>query len=273
MGPAPRGLRAYFLSRFLLNFRAKRLQSGMLLLPRSAALAALILTLGCAGGRAPEPAPAPDPWVVANEERRKDRAEHEAEDRKELVRPAPDLWRPESRGRALRLTLFLEKTTLRADEPLRYRLEVQNIGEKEVFLHEDPSFIKTGRFLGSEYRPLLTTPDGVESRVSPPLRLFGHGPLKPAEVDFRGMTEAEALAVDKRLESRDWTKNKLILYLRPGETIVTRPDDAGGRFRDLETSPVFDQPGKYRLRFVFHELPVPERIHAESAPVEFEVVP
>lgn len=244
----------------------------MLLFPRRAALAVLMLTFGCAGGRAPEPAPAPDPWVAANEERLKDRAEHEAEDRKELVRPAPDFWRPESRGRALKLTLFLEKTTLRAGESLRYRLEVQNIGEKEVFLHEDPSFIKTGRFLGSEYRPLLTTPDGVESRMSPPIHLFGGGPLKPAEVDYSGMTEAEALAAVKREESRDWTKNKLILHLRPGETIITRPD-AGGRFRELETSPVFDLPGKYRLRFVFHELPVPERIHAESVPVEFEVVP
>lgn len=245
----------------------------MRLRTRPAALAALLLTFGCAGGRAPEPAPPRDPWVVANEERLKDQAEHEAEDRKELVRPAPDFWRPESRGRVLKLTLFLEKTTLRAGEPLRYRLEAQNIGEKEIFLHEDPSFIKTGKFLGTEYQPLLKTPDGVESRVSPPLWLWGGGPLKPAEVDFRGMTDAEARAVMKQLEFRAWTKNKLILYLRPGETIITRPDDAGGRFRELKTDAAFDRPGKYRLRFVFDELPVPDRIHAESDFVDFEVVP
>lgn len=245
----------------------------MLLLPRRAALAALMLTLGCAGGRAPEPAPAPDPWVAANEERLKDRAEHEAEDRKELVRSAPDLWRPESRGRAVKLTLFLEKTTLRAGEPLRYRLEVQNVGEKEVFLHEDPSFIKTGRFLGSEYRPLLTTPDGVESRMLSPIHLFGGGALKPAEEKYTAMTDAELTAAVKRLESRDWTENKLILHLRPGETIVTRPDDAGGRFRELKTSSIFDLPGKYRLRFVFDETATSSKVHAESPSVAFEVVP
>lgn len=245
----------------------------MLLFPRRAALAALILTFGCAGRRAPEPAPSPDPWVVANEERLRERAEHEAEDRKELVRPALEFWHPESRGRALKLTLFLEKTALRANEPLRYRLEVQNIGEKEVFLHEDPSFIKTGRLLGADYWPLLTTSDGVESRVSPPLRLFGGGGLKPAAEKYTAMTTAELTAALKREESRDWTESKLILHLRPGETIVTRPDAAGGSYRTLKTDAAFDRPGKYRLRFVFHELPVPERIHAESAPVEFEVVP
>lgn len=245
----------------------------MIQFPRRAALAALVWTFGCAGGRAPEPAPAPDPWLAANEERLRDQAEHEAEDRKELVRPAPDFWRPESLGRALRLTLFLEKTTLRAGEPLRYRLELQNIGEKEIFLHEDPSFIKTGRFLGTKYRLFLTTPDGVESRASPPLWLFGGGPLKPAEEKYTAMTAAELTAALKREESRDWSKNKLILYLRPGETIITRPDDVGGRFRGLETSPAFDRPGKYRLRFVFEETAMSWKVHAESAPVAFEVVP
>lgn len=240
---------------------------------RLAALAALLLTSGCVGGRAPAPAPPPDPWVASNEERLKERAEHEAEDRAELVRPAPDFWRPESRGRALKLTLFLEKTTLRAGEPLRYRLEVQNIGEKEIFLHEDPSFIKTGRFLGAKYQPILKTPDGVESRVSPPLWLWGGGPLKPAEVDFRGMTDAEAQVAMRRLESRDWSQNKLILYLRPGETIVTRPNGAGGRHRELKTDAGFDRPGKYSLRFVFDETAASFAVHAESPPVAFEVVP
>lgn len=246
----------------------------MLRFSRRAALAAIILTLGCAGRRTPEQAPIPpDPWLTANAEHMKDRAEHEAEDRKELVRPAPEFWRPESRGRALKLMLFLEKTTLRADEPLRYRLEVQNIGEKEVFLDEEPSFIKTGRFLGTEYRPLVTTPDGVESRVLSPLHLFGGGGLKPAKEKYSAMTPAELTVALNREESRAWTDNKLILYLRPGETIVTRPDAAGGRFRELKTDAAFDRPGKYRLRFVFHELPVSERIHAESAPVEFVVAP
>jgi len=257
-----------------LYFRAKRLQSGMLLLPRRAALTALMLTFGCAGGRAPEPAPPPDPWVAANEERIKDRAAHEDEDRKELVRPAPDFWRPESRGRALRLTLFLEKTTLRADERLRYRLEVQNIGEKEIFLLEDDSFIKTGKILGNEYQPLLTTPGGVESRMPLPINLLSGGLLKPAEVDYTDMTDAEAMAAVKRLESRDWTKYKLSLHLRPGETIVTRADAAGGRFRELKSSAAaFDGPGKYRLRFVFDQIALSDKVHAESPPVVFEVVP
>lgn len=245
----------------------------MLLRSRPAALAALLLTLGCAGRHAPKPAPSPSAWVAANEERLKDRAEHEEEDRKELVRPASEFWRPESRGRALRLTLFLEKATLRAGEPLRYRLEVQNIGEKEVFLHEDPSFIKTGRFLGSEYQPRLTPLGGVQSRLSAPIHLFGGGPLKPAEEKYTAMTDAELTAAMKREESRDWTKNKLILRLRPGETIVTRPDAAGGGFRELKAAAAFDRPGRYSLHFVFNEIPVPERINAESAPVDFEVVP
>lgn len=245
----------------------------MLLHPRPAALAALLLTLGCAGRRAPEPAPAPDPWVAANEERLKDRAEHEAEDRKELVRPAPDFWRPESLGRALRLTLFLEKTTLRANEPLRYRLEVQNIGEKEIFLLEEDSFIKTGQILGNEYRPLLTTPGGVESRMPLPIPFSSGGAFNPPEVDYTGMTDAEALAAVKRVESRRWTKYKLSLHLLPGETIVTRADAAGGRFRELKAGIGFTRIGEYRLRFVYDQIAISDRVHAESAPVVFEIIP
>lgn len=241
--------------------------------PRHAALAALILTLACAGRRAPEPETPSDPWVVANEERLKDQAEHEAEDRKELVRPAPDFWRPERRGQALKLTLFLEKTIVRADEPLRYRLEAQNIGEREIFLQEDESFLKTGKILGNEYQPLLTTPDGVESPMPLSIHLFGGGSLKPAEIDFTGMTEAEVLAAGKRLEGLKRTKYKLSVHLRPGETIVTRADTAGGRFRELKSAAAFDRPGKYTLRFVFDQIALIDKIHAESPPVVFEVVP
>jgi hypothetical protein len=245
----------------------------MLRFSRFAAMSAVLLAVGCAGTRAPEPEPPPDPWVAANEERLKDRAEHEAEDRKELVRPAPDFWRPETRGLALRLELSLEKTTYRVGEPLRYRLEVQNVGEKEFLLHEDPSFIKTGKLMSRGYRAILTTPGEGEIRLSPPLRLFGGGPLKPADEKYAAMTAAELTAAVKRVESREWTKNKLILHLRSGETIVTRSDDAGGRYRELQTEAAFDRPGKYLLRFIFDETANYAKVHAESPPVAFEVVP
>ncbi|MBI2385053.1 MAG: hypothetical protein HYV14_03455 [Elusimicrobia bacterium] len=52
-----------------------------------------------------------------------------------------------------------------------------------------------------------------------------------------------------------------------------RPDDAGGRFRELNMDEAFDRPGKYRLRFVFDETAISAKVDAESPPVEFEVVP
>ncbi len=101
-----------------------------------AAISAVAAGCGHNASRLPDPpsaSVAADAW-----------AGEEAADRAELVLPAPYFWRPDTPEAAFKLTLVLEKTTLKVREKIRYRLELQNTGGKDVYILEDPSFIKFG---------------------------------------------------------------------------------------------------------------------------------
>lgn len=199
-------------------------------------------------------------------------ATQEASDRAELVLPSPEFWRPESAGRKIKLTLIAEKTTIRAGEKFRYRLEVQNVGEKDIFFHEDPSFIKVGEEAWhGHYRILVKFPDGHESPLRPVTFHFDALP-KPAELNFADMTDTEIDAALEKIDARKRTRKTLELYLHPGETLFTRPDPTlPGSFRDLRIFTDLERPGRYRIRVVY-DVKAPDPLHAESNTIELEVV-
>lgn len=179
-------------------------------------------------------------------------AAEDSADRIELVKPPPDFWRPESPEARLKLTLSAEKAQLRAGEMIRYRLELQNTGGRDVFFSEDPSFVKFG-INHVEFHAYLTGPGQPERPLPPPFSLGGPKPSLES-IRNRGST-------------------KLELTLHSGETLISRPDQpAPNRFRDLKTLAVLRHPGRYRLRFVYDRAG-DSRLRAESNVVEFEVVP
>ncbi|HEX4048409.1 MAG TPA: hypothetical protein VH309_11270 [Elusimicrobiota bacterium] len=138
--------------------------------------------------------------------------------------PAPDYWQPKYPGCQLKLSLSPEKSTLRSGEKLRYRLELQNVGGKDCEFSENPSFIKLGEnALSSQYKFILTAPDGAASEILPPMPSFGSLP-PPAKYHFSKMTDAEADAAMKKMDSEKEARDFLFLRLHPGETFATRPD-------------------------------------------------
>lgn len=180
------------------------------------------------------------------------RAAEEAADRAELVSPAPHLWQPDIREARLKLSLFLEKTTLRAGEKIRYRLELQNTGGQAVFFSEEESFMKRDDY-GSEYNAYLTEPGESEAPL-PPAFVLGSLPLTVEERRKRG-------------------RSGMRLTLQPGETLISRPDQpAPNRFRDLKTLTILKRPGRHRLRFVYDRAGEAE-LRTGSDVVEFDVVP
>ena len=98
--------------------------------------------------------------------------ELEAEDRKELVTPAPPDFKPEDQGKKLKLTLIPRDAEIHRGEAFWFRLEVQNIGRTPVPLNAEWSFFKIGYGEALEYRFLVTPPKGVEREE--PVNFFPH---------------------------------------------------------------------------------------------------
>jgi hypothetical protein len=196
--------------------------------------------------------------------RRKRTLEMIARDRAELVRPAPADFQPENVRRKLAIKLVLENKKVRIGQQPRYRLELQNVGREDLFLAEsDKSFIKFGRLTWQfKFKALLTPPGGDEER------LLGAESRAPRAIrateeivlpNSRFMSEEQRAQAMKEFGDAERSKQELTVTLSSGETLVTRGDQTGSPFRALNAEPDFEQPGTYRLRFVYEEpeLPLP----------------
>lgn len=73
-------------------------------------------------------------------------------------------WKPETSGRQLRLELSIADPVIHEGGHIRYRLDIQNIGDQDVTFVEKPSFLKNDLY-GNEYKFILTLPDGSEDRL------------------------------------------------------------------------------------------------------------
>jgi hypothetical protein len=198
--------------------------------------------------------------------------EQESRDRREFVSEAPPSWKPERPGRVIGLTLTVEKSTLRPGDALRYRLDVQNVGKKDVAFDERPSFLKFDNSRErSFYDLILTTPDGKSSSLLPPFPDFDSYEGAPT-LDASSMTAAQKAAAISEYDARQRADGFLFLTLHPGETMSTRPDgpDSNG-YRVLHTAYRFEKPGAYGLRAVYDSRSLPDGLRAESNAVTFQV--
>lgn len=210
------------------------------------------------------------------------RIRREAEDRAELVRPAPKNFKSQA-GRKVQLTLISQKDMMRKGENFWYRLEMQNVGHEPITLDERPSFWKIGdAMVHNNYYFHITPPEGREQEVYV-LRYSGIHPA-PIERDYpASMTKAEsARAFERLLEQKDREASRrahLRVTLQPGETLVSRPWRFGsgldrmnkleknenpdppvsGTFRELAPAMSgkddfkFDKPGTYRIKIVWND--------------------
>ena len=210
------------------------------------------------------------------------RAQREAEDRAELVHPAPPNFKTQA-GRKVQLTLISRKAMMRKGETFWYRMEMRNVGQEPIALDDRPSFWKIGdAMLANRYRFFITPPEGREKEVY----VFRYPQIHPSpiEMDYpASMTKAESdRAFERLLEEKENEVSRRVhlrVTLQPGETLVSRPWRFGtgidrlnkmeknenpdppvsGAFRELAPAMSgkdefkFDKPGTYRIKLVLND--------------------
>ncbi|MBI4679228.1 MAG: hypothetical protein HY748_16760 [Elusimicrobia bacterium] len=187
-------------------------------------------------------------------------------DRKNYVRPAPSGFKPKRVGRKIKMTLFLENKVfrvLREDEhwlnrgPLRYRVEIQNVGRETIFWIENHSFIKTG-YLGGKFAFYAITPKGRQVELEWRLRnpLVSDVGSEPIPIPgFDRLPEAEKGKAAKAYVDELNAQLKLALDLHPGETLVSRHFLKPEPFMPFLTDYEFTPPGVYGIKVVFNDPP------------------
>lgn len=93
----------------------------------------------------------------------------EAINQQTMVRPAPADFKPSEREREIRLSISLEKRTIRPGEPLRYHLELTNVGRSTItYLEGRPSIFKYGSLSNSDTIAFyVMEPDGQKLKLEP----------------------------------------------------------------------------------------------------------
>lgn len=212
-------------------------------------------------------------WL-ADEELRPAREKKAAEDKSELVRPAPINYKPEDADRRIRLRLVPQKEMMRNGESFWYRLELQNVGRKPIHWHENSSFFKHGRLSNSPlgFKFIVRQPDGKVWVLTPPIDLPLLGEYRKGFSFPSGTTEDEKARLFKRMAGMA-NINELSITLQPGETLISRPwaardpkqadamfargedpDSAiPGLYRELPSFFKFDQKGTYRIKVAFDD--------------------
>lgn len=179
--------------------------------------------------------------------------ELERADRAQLVAGAEPGYVAQVSGASITLRLSAVESFVRAKRPLRYRLEILNIGTEPVRLVDVPwSFLKRGDVIGWEsfFRILVWNPDGKQTTAGRPLpRPIGH--------------------------QRDNSEFGVSLRLLPGESLSARGWDGEGPSsnfeRDLVSDIDFSAPGTYRIQVSVDAAIIGQIGRVESNRVEIEV--
>jgi hypothetical protein len=233
---------------------------------RTIFVAMLIMSTSCAKNARHPDAPTTTPLTEKQE-----LAAQEAADRQEFVSAPIQGWKPESSGRKLRLDLSIADSAIHAGGHIRYRLNIQNIGDQDVLFIEQPSFIKNDLY-GNEYKFFLIFPDGSEERILLPMLEFDSLPTNPG-IDLKNMTPEQKSEALRRYVDNKRREGMLFLRLHPGETMSTRPEHSSrDRFRTLNTAYDFSAPGTYRIKIAYDSTGIPDGARAESNYVRFVVV-
>lgn len=184
--------------------------------------------------------------------------------RRTMVKPAPADFKPEPVARKVRLRMTLEKQKIRVGEPLRFRLEMTNVGRETIdyFEHRSSVFVKDGGMIDSltihfyladgrkERRKLLPRsfprpyPDRAASEVEGPPSGLSKKEMEKWFVETNAMGQAHATF-----------KVKLL----PGETLHSVGDDDSPveNFKTLDTQETFNEPGTYQLHVELDDRPDP----------------
>ncbi|MBI2384558.1 MAG: hypothetical protein HYV14_00955 [Elusimicrobia bacterium] len=167
-----------------------------------------------------------------------------------MVSPAPAGFTPEPIGRKVHLRLVLEKTKIRVGEPVRYRLEMTNVGRAPInYIEYDSSVFRWGGLLDSlrTIRFMLTDAKGRSHRLEPTLGGRTE-PLKPMSAPFTAEQMAESTA-----------STTFRARIGPGETLrsLGDGDSPSEPFRTMIVRNEFKTPGRYRIHVEFDDRPRP----------------
>ena len=178
-----------------------------------------------------------------------------AHDSPEFILPAPKDFKPESASKKLSLRILLEKPAIRRGQPLRYRLELQNLGRKSILLSEhNSSFIKSGVFSWPSRFHCYVTPPDTKTR---PVRTLLAGAADAVEIpvpNARFMTQGQAEETLNEMNERARQERELSVDIQPGETLVTQSEPKGSGFRDLKSDPgLLKSPGKYSIHCAYED--------------------
>lgn len=206
-----------------------------------------------------------------------------AEERKQLVRPAPPRFSPEKAARKIRLTLIARDKKIKVGQTFWYRLEIQNVGREALKFFEDPSFLKNGRYYDlGRYEFWAVQPDGQRHRMqlgnfADELTMGARPPSAHKIPGSENMSDAELRDYMRVATLRARASRRLKVKLEPGETLLSAPwrwvgipehfkrVEAGlevwtppaGEFRELWTEFHFDKPGRYTITAYYVDKPFP----------------
>lgn len=212
--------------------------------------------------------------------------------RAELVRAAPPGWKPQSRGKKLKLTLIPKQTTAKVGERFWFLLELQNIGDEPKEIFEGQSYFKSGGMGLLEWLFFVNGKRVMQSVLGPDIHHSPEVPYDPyrpfSPPGFERLSENEKSAYVQRVnrESRqeEFRQQTLHLTLAPGETLVTRPwrfynpteamerrranrpkEPVKGPFRQLGNFE-FDRPGKHTFQSIHAPIGpyVPDETHFQT---------
>lgn len=203
-------------------------------------------------------------------------------DRRLMVRPAPQGFKPKAEGQELEVRLIPEAARIKLDTPLRIRLEVQNVGTKTWFFMDEHSLLKSRASSDNDSRHWKFYATDVDGKR---LRLFG-------ALGAGSFVEAQVMepAAAERLVERVRAFRYMEIDLAPGETIlsVRRASDVADdwvpkeedRFVEVANRHEFKKPGVYEIQTEHRARSFnpetrgfdPERTF-RAAPIRIEVVP
>ena len=207
----------------------------------------------------------------------------ERNDRRELVLPAPEGFRPVE-GKRAQLRLVIKDRRLRRSDLPQIRLELQNIGSEPYVFSETPSFFKEeGQFDQGRFKFHLTGPDGHKRELFPLVKLVTAG-FDEISIPPDLLREKGSDSLVQELNSFAAARRSLSVRLLPGETLYSRqrrnldlirefrltrggavpPNPAPLDFRPLRFEGGFTRPGSHFLEVSWEP--------AASEPVREEVI-
>lgn len=182
-----------------------------------------------------------------------------------IVPPAPD-FKPEAVDKKIRLRLFLENTRIRPGDLLKFRLEMTNVGRKQIDYEEySASIFKFGGLLDSDTIAFyLIGPDGKKVELMPAAAADKiHGdeaatpPTAPNTLVVPGGLSPEGREKWLRdTNARSAASNNFQVRILPGETLRSL-GDGDSPYRILYCEQDFTDPGKYRLQVELNDMPPP----------------